>query len=103
MKQSNLWLILSIAGVLTSPMVYAEDTAMDEDTVTVVDEGETPEDVANTITLPDAASDVAHERAAFGQGVANQAHEQAQELGRDFGQDVSEQARNRELSNEIRA
>ena len=81
-----------LAGLLFSPIGYADEDATD-DTVTVVDEGETPADVASHIALPDAASDTAREHAAFGQGVANQAHDRAGELGRAFGQQISEQAR----------
>jgi hypothetical protein len=78
---------VSLAGLLLSPISYADETT--DDTVTVVDESDTPEDVVSHITLPDAASDSGSEHSEFGLGVANQ----ARDLGRDFGQQISEQAR----------
>jgi hypothetical protein len=47
------------------------------------------------IKLPDSASDKAREASAFGLGVANKAREMRGELGRDFGKEVSEAARER--------
>ena len=81
----------AVAGLLLSPIGYADEAT--DDTVTVVDESETPEDVASHIALPDAASDTAGEHSAFGLGVADQGHDQAGDLGREFGQQISEQAR----------
>jgi hypothetical protein len=43
--------------------------------------------------LPDAASDRARAASAFGQSTATQAHDMKGDLGRDFGQSVSEAAR----------
>ena len=90
MNQSKFWLLLSIAGCLSAPLAYADDAATD-DSVTVAAEGETPDEVANQIALPDAASDTAVEHSAFGLGVANQAHQG--DLGRDFGQSIADQVR----------
>ena len=42
-----------VAAVLAlAPAVYADDAAADEDTISVVDEGATPDQVVNTIQLP---------------------------------------------------
>jgi hypothetical protein len=76
---------------------------MEDDTVTVVEDGETPEDVTHAISLPESASATAHERAAFGQGVADLAHDKGEMTGREFGEHVSETARARELGIEARA
>jgi hypothetical protein len=75
----------AIAGLILSPIGYADDVT--DDTMTVVDEGGTPTDV--TKALPDVASDTADAQAAFGLGVAGQ----ARDLGREFGQSIAEQAR----------
>ncbi|HKW39502.1 MAG TPA: hypothetical protein VJO54_17010 [Burkholderiales bacterium] len=45
------------------------------------------------IKLPDAASDRANEASSFGLSTANRAREMKGDLGRDFGQSVSEAAR----------
>jgi hypothetical protein len=45
------------------------------------------------IKLPDAASDRARAASAFGQSTAAKAHEMKGEMGREFGQSVSESAR----------
>ena len=45
------------------------------------------------IKLPDAASDRARDASAFGLSTANKAREMKGDLGRDFGQSVSEAAR----------
>jgi hypothetical protein len=79
----------AIAGLVLSPIGHADDAT--DATITVVVESDTPEDVAKTV--PDAASDTADERAAFGLDVAGQAQDQARDLGREFGQSMSEQAR----------
>jgi len=102
MSQSKFWLMLSLAGCLCAPFAYADDATMEDDTVTVVDDGETPEDVTNQITLPDSASETAQEHSAFGQGVSALARDKGELTGHDFGQQVSEQARARELGNEVR-
>ena len=99
MNQSKFWLMLSIAGCLSAPLAYADDAATD-DSVTVAAEGETPDQVANQLALPDAASDTARQHAAFGLGVANAAHDPAGATGRDFGQQVSIDAR--ELGEQMR-
>jgi len=77
-----------LAALMFSPLSFADEVAAD-DTVTVVEEGESATDVASQIVLPDAASDAAREHAAFGLGVANQ----AREMGSAYGQQMAEQAR----------
>ena len=47
------------------------------------------------LALPDKASSKAQDASAFGLGTANSAREMQGELGRDFGQSVSEAARQR--------
>jgi hypothetical protein len=47
------------------------------------------------IKLPDVAAPEAHENAAFGIDTANKARERREDLNRDFGQEVSEAARER--------
>jgi hypothetical protein len=53
-------------------------------------------DAANkVIKLPDTASPQAQESSAFGIGIANKAREMRGELGREFGKEVSEAAKQR--------
>lgn len=66
-----------------------------EVTMDVVPANAAPGAATKVIELPDTASDRARERSAFGHGVANKAREMRGELGRDFGQSVSESARER--------
>jgi hypothetical protein len=66
-----------------------------EVTMGVVPANATPDAVTKVITLPDAASPQGRESSAFGLGIANQAREMRGELGRDFGKEVSEAAKER--------
>lgn len=91
----NLSLLLT-AGLIMSPAVYADDET--EDTMTVVEEGQTPEDVVHTLALPEDASDQARESAAFGLDTANRARED----GRAFGQEMAERARGGDVGEQIR-
>lgn len=84
---------LLAAFALSSP-VYADD----DDTMTVVEEGATPEDIVKVIELPEFASPSAQANAAFGHTTANQ----AKSLGKEFGQQMAEQARNNNISEQIR-
>jgi hypothetical protein len=94
MKQSNPWLMLGIAALLSVPLAHADDSTTTVDTsIVVADDGESASDVVNHIALPDSASDTASEHAAFGQSVANQAHDRGDMTGREFGQSVADQVR----------
>jgi len=53
-------------------------------------------------TLPQSASDRGREASAFGQDTASKAHELKGDLGRDFGQGVSEAARARDHAPNLR-
>jgi hypothetical protein len=90
MNHSKLWLVLGAVGFLSAPLVYADDTTTD-DSATVADEGQTPDDVISA--LPDQANDMADTHAAFGQSVAAQARDQARTMGREFGQQTASQVR----------
>ena len=87
-----LVILLSLA---TSP-VYADE----DDTMVVVDEGATPEDIVKVITLPLFVPVSAQENAAPGQETANQ----AKNLGSELGQQTADEAKsNREsISEEVR-
>lgn len=82
---------LSIAMLLTLGLIGATPVLAqgDEDTMDVMDESATPDEVMHRIELPEDASDTAREAAAFGLDTANEARER----GRDFGQERAEQAR----------
>lgn len=84
------WLFVLLAVFAISPPAYADD----EDTMMVVEEGATPDDIINVIELPDFASSQAN--ASF--ETANQ----AKALGKEFGQQMAEQAKNNNISEQIR-
>ena len=92
--------LILLAGLALAPAAFAAE-APPADTITVVDEDATPEDVASTITLPAKASEKAVESSAKGLATANAARaangndtaQEAREQGREFGQRVAEQAR----------
>ena len=101
MKGLKLLLFLGLAGCFTAPLAFADDP-MDGDTVTVVDDSTTPTDVVNRIALPDSASDTARERSSFGAGVANDAQDPNTQMGKGFGQQVSQDAQSRDLGDQVR-
>jgi hypothetical protein len=82
------WLGLMLASALVTGPAYAEETAQEDDDLTmeVIEDGTTPEHITSRIQLPDAASDVARENAAKGLATANAARED----GRAFGQGMAE-------------
>lgn len=88
----------AFATAIALAMPAAAGWAQQQDlevTMGVVPANGTPEAVTKEIKLPDAASPQGQESSAFGLGVANQAREMRGELGRDFGQEVSQAARER--------
>lgn len=66
-----------------------------EVTMDVVPANAASDSATKVIELPATASDRARERSAFGHSVANKAREMRGEHGREFGQAVSEAARER--------
>jgi hypothetical protein len=87
--------------VLAAPIARADSG--DEATITVVEEGATPDDVVKVIELPGQASTTATTKSAFGSDTANSAKDKASESGREFGQAISEDAHSRDLSDQIRS
>jgi len=69
-----------------------------EVTMGVVPANATPEAVTKEIKLPDTASAQGQESSTFGLGIANKAREMRGDLGRDFGKEVSEAAKERAQS-----
>jgi hypothetical protein len=106
MKRSMpLVLTLAASFALLTPVVHA-----DEDSTTVVAEGQQPDDAVTTVALPDQASDKGKESSASGLETANAAREahgnetsaDARELGRELGERTAEEARDSNPSQEIR-
>lgn len=100
-KLTTAFFIL-LANLMSLPS-YADDIddiepISDDDTMIVIEEGDTPEDIVNIISLPMQASDMAHENAVSGQETANL----ARELGREFGQAKAEEARNSNMGEQMR-
>ena len=83
-------------AVLTAQVARAD--AGDEATITVVDEGATPEDVVKVIELPDRAAATAAK--ATGSESPNN-KDKSGASGRDFGQQVSEEARDKDVDNDV--
>jgi hypothetical protein len=111
MTSKYRYLLLLAAGFAFSPAVYADDPADPaDDTITVVDEDATPEDVTNTIALPSSASDTGRENSQQGIDTANNAREmrgnataaEAREQGREFGERAAAEARSDNPAAQIR-
>jgi hypothetical protein len=102
----NLALVLAL-GLALSGGVHADD---DDVTLDVVELDQTPADIVNLIELPESASDQARDSSAHGLETANQARElrgnetaaEARELGREFGERMAEEARDGNVSEQIR-
>ena len=93
-----------LLGVAITPVAYADGIAdVGEATITVVDDGDTPDDVVRVIELPDQASATGAAKSASGIATANSAKEKSGVSGRDFGQQVSEDARSNNISDQVRA
>ena len=83
-------------AVLTAQVARAD--VGDEATITVVDEGATPEDVVKVIELPDRAAATAAK--ATGSESPNN-KDKSGASGRDFGQQVSEEARDKDVEKDV--
>jgi hypothetical protein len=96
------WFTL-LLGFAIVPVAFAEaGEDADEATITVIEDGVTPDDVVKVIELPDHASAIGAAKSISGIDAANAAKDKSGETGRDFGQQISEEARNN-ISNEARA
>lgn len=96
-------LFMLLLGLALAPAAFADaGEDADEATITVIEDGATPDDVVKVIELPDHASATAAVKSASGMDTANAARDKSGETGRDFGQQVSEEARNN-ISDEARA
>lgn len=96
MKHKMIFALILLLASWAIPAAYADEG--DEDTIVVIEEDGTPEDVVNVISLPERASDMARQRAASGQETANA----AKEFGRDFGQAKAEESRNTSIGEQMR-
>jgi hypothetical protein len=95
-----------LLGLAISPIVHADDDL----TMDVVELGQVPQDIVNTIVLPDSAAEQARTSSAFGLETANRARQmrgnetaaEARELGREFGERMAEDARGGHVSEQVR-
>jgi hypothetical protein len=94
MKHLQIQIIGAVFVVALSSAAWAQRQDL-EVTMEVVPANAGPDAVTGEIKLPETASPNAQDAAAFGLGVANKAREMKGELGRDFGQEVSQAARDR--------
>lgn len=82
-----------LLGLMATP-VWADEEEGDDVTMEVVSDADADEtEFVDEIELPEAASDTAHDNAAFGIETANEARKNASEDGRAFGESVSREAR----------
>ncbi len=82
---------LLMAGLISVTPALAQNEATGQDTMDVVEPGQTPEEVDRRITLPESASEQGVESSRKGLETANEAREK----GREFGQERAEEARER--------
>ncbi len=87
MRNNKLIASMLALGLLGSVHAFAQD----DDTMMVIDEGATPEDIVNVLQLPEMASEIAVDASARGLGTAREARED----GRAFGREQAEAARER--------
>jgi hypothetical protein len=100
------WLI---AGAALSPAICRADDSS-KDTITVVKENATPDDVVSKIVLPTKASDKGREQSQKGLDTANNARAargnetaaEAREQGREFGENTAADARHDNPSSQLR-
>jgi hypothetical protein len=101
------WNVIACAllALLATPLANAAESADvdDEATITVIDDGVTPDDIVRVIELPDPASVAGSGKAAGGVGAANGAPGQSGASGREFGQQTAEEARSRNNAEQVRA
>jgi hypothetical protein len=90
-----LGLVLGFSGMAQADEVGAGDDA----TITVIADGEMPDDVVNLIELPRHATPPGP---AGGISTATQAQQDATESGRAFGQSVADEARDRGIGAAVR-
>lgn len=86
--------LLVLLGSFLNPIAFADE----EGTISLVDENSTPDQVAGIIELPKSASDTAVENAVSGLTTANS----ARQLGREFGEQMAEDAQGNDISDQIR-
>lgn len=99
MKRFTRYAMGTIVGLALTSAAWAQQQDL-EVTMGVVpanaSAGAAAGEIKLPITLPDTASARAREASAFGLGTANSAREMQGDLGREFGQGVSEAARARD-------
>jgi hypothetical protein len=90
--------VLGIALGLSGAALAEEAQAGDDATITVVADGETPDDIVNLIELPGAAA----AKAGGTVSRAAEAQQQAGQAAREFGQSVADEARNSGIGEAVR-
>jgi hypothetical protein len=94
MKRLTLGGVVLAFALVPAGAAWAQQDDLDV-TMKVVPADASAGAAMSEISLPAAASAQGQAASSFGQGVANQAHDMKGELGREFGQAVSEAARNK--------
>src|SRR5947207_8048625 len=92
MKRFIPHLVLAVFVLAPAGAAWAQQQGDLDVTMKVVPADASAGSVMSEIKLPDAAADRARDASASGMGIANKAREMKGELGRDFGQSVSESA-----------
>lgn len=94
MKRTVLYAIATVIAFALPASGWAQQQDL-EVTISVVPANAPADAATKVIKLPATASPQAQESSAFGLGVANKARETRGELGREFGKEVSEAAKQR--------
>lgn len=90
MRPTNFHAGIVVAATVFAGHAWADDVPPAEgDTMMVIDEGTSPEDIVSVIELPDSAADAARGHAAEGMATANA----ARAGGRSFGHERADSAR----------
>lgn len=95
MKRFIPYMVLLVFALAPARAAWAQQQDDLDVTMKVVPADASAGSALSEIKLPDAASDRARDASAFGLSTANKAREMKGDLGRDFGQSVSEAAQNK--------
>ena len=94
MKRTVLYAIATVIAFALPASGWAQQQDL-EVTISVVPADAAADAATKVIELPDSASPQGRASSTFGLGVANKAREMRGELGREFGKEVSEAAKQR--------
>jgi len=98
MRKSLYTLLWITVSWLAASVAYAEGDGAREDTLVVVEEGASPDDIMNVIDLPFSAAPQAGDHSPAGR---SNAHD-AKSYGKEFGQQMADEAKSKNVGQSIR-